>query len=103
MNKQIKNAIYELLKNKNHYPKNEFYKKITWDLKCEASDVERVFNLMKDNGEVDFARDDFMLVRLTNEGIKANSFWYIKCLKYLGNNWIAILALVISLITWLWK
>ncbi len=103
MDKDIKDAIFGLLKNRNHYPKNELYKKLSSDLKCEASNVDRVFNLMKDSGEVDFAENNPMFVRLTNKGLQATSSWCTKTIKYLGDNWIAIIALMMSLVTWIWK
>lgn len=99
MENRIRKSIFELLKDKNHFPKNEFYKKLSKDLEYEPPEIERVFNLMKDKGEVDFARGDTMLIRLTNEGIKANKSFFKKIMEYLAHHWIAIIALVVSIIS----
>ncbi|MDE1945867.1 MAG: hypothetical protein KGH93_01555 [Patescibacteria group bacterium] len=96
MNKKIEKKIIELLKDRNHLPIQELRKKVSNTREYSESDVSRIFNLMRDRGEVDYVGGSTDLVRLTNKGLESNKPISKKIFGYLIQNWIAILALIIS-------
>lgn len=93
----IRESIFEELQGQNRYTKNELYKKLARDLRCEEREVARILSLMMDDNEVIHADQDDRFVRLTAKGVKANSPWCQKVWTYLSKNWIAILALAVSI------
>lgn len=96
--KEIQDEIIKQLKGRPHRLKRELEDVVAAELHTGHQDVDRIFGEMADRNEAGYYRNDHDLVRLTNNGKSLTRPSYKKVFDYIASHWIAIAALILSII-----
>lgn len=100
MDQTIQKAISRTLKGRSSFPMAELESSLAQELGVPRDQIERVFGEMKDREEVGYLPDNNSLVRLTYKGVQSPQQ---KMIHYIATHWIAIAALILSIISMLKK
>jgi DNA polymerase III psi subunit len=97
MDKKIREAIIGSFKNHPTRSQDSLMHEINNALDVSRDDVLKNILWMKDAGELEM-QDRLGTWRLTLTGLKTNASLYEKAMEYLADHWLAIAALIISLV-----
>jgi hypothetical protein len=89
VDKRIRKQVLRRLREYPLFQDEALYLVISRDLNVPQGDVVRVVGFMHDTGEVETVSN--------NVRLKFVSSWWVRTLQYMGNNWIALAALAVSI------